>query len=263
MLKQRVVTALIAVAILLSVLFLAPVPAARVVIGILFVAGAWEWSQFLGNSHGPSRGIFVALVVAAEIALTVFFDRPDVHFAVFGVAALWWLAALAWICFFPTPIPSGLAWIGGFLVLVPAYLAVDWLYLVSPWLLLMVLVVVWLADIGAYFTGRAFGRVKLAPQVSPGKTWEGVAGGLLLSLLAATAIALRFDESPLVVVPFAAAVVLVSVVGDLTVSMYKRHNGIKDSGTLFPGHGGILDRIDSLCAAAPVMAVGSISLGLL
>ena len=177
-------------------------------------------------------------------------------------AGAWWLAALAWIFVFPTPVPALLAWIAGLLVLVPAYLAMDTLYQLSPWLLLMALVLIWLADIGAYFSGRAFGRIKLAPRVSPGKTWEGVAGGLLTSLAAATAIAIYLDQNLFVLAPFIAAVVGVSVVGDLTVSMFKRHNGIKDSGSLFPGHGGILDRIDSLCAATPVMVAGGMALGL-
>jgi len=262
-LKQRVVTALIAVTILLSVLFLAPAGLARAVIAALFIAGAWEWSQFLGESGAAVRSVFVALIVAAEAALSLYFDSPNVHFAVFAVAGAWWTVALAWVFYFPTPIPAPLAWLGGMLVLIPAYLAIDWLYQASPWLLLTVLGVVWIADIGAYFTGRAFGRVKLAPRVSPGKTWEGVAGGLAFALVAVSAVTAYFGENFGLVLPFAAVVVLISVVGDLTVSMFKRHNGIKDSGTLFPGHGGILDRIDSVCAAAPVMAAGSIALGLM
>ena len=174
MLKQRVVTALIAVAILLSVLFLAPVTLARAVIGILFLAGAWEWSQFLGTTSRLVRLVFLAVVGAAQIALGLEWVAPDNHFAIFMAAGAWWLAALAWIFVFPTPVPALLAWIAGLLVLVPAYLAMDTLYQLSPWLLLMALVLIWLADIGAYFSGRAFGRIKLAPRVSPGKTWEGV-----------------------------------------------------------------------------------------
>lgn len=262
MLRQRVVTALIAVAVLLSVLFLAPMSAARVVIGILFVAAAWEWSQFLGGPDPGLRALFVALIVLAEIALGVYFDDPGVHLTVFSTAIAWWAAALVWIFFFPTPVPRVLPWVGGLLVLAPAYLAVDWLYRTSPWLLLIALCLVWIADIGAYFTGKAFGSVKLAPRVSPGKTWEGVGGGLVLALVGVLIVTLQLGKNPGVVIPFAAAVVLVSVVGDLTVSMFKRHSGIKDSGTLFPGHGGILDRIDSLCAAAPVIAAGGILMGL-
>ena len=256
MLKQRVVTALIAVAILLSVLFLAPVTLARAVIGILFLAGAWEWSQFLGTTSRLVRLVFLAVVGAAQIALGLEWVAPDNHFAIFMAAGAWWLAALAWIFVFPTPVPALLAWIAGLLVLVPAYLAMDTLYQLSPWLLLMALVLIWLADIGAYFSGRAFGRIKLAPRVSPGKTWEGVFGGLVVVAIVAAVFASMLDLAPAVLIPFSMAAAALSVVGDLTVSMFKRTAGVKDSGSLFPGHGGILDRIDSVSAAAPLFAIG-------
>jgi phosphatidate cytidylyltransferase len=262
MLKQRVLTALIAVAILLSVLFYAPQALARVVIGGLFVAAAWEWSQFLGEPAGLMRGLFVGLILASEILLSVVVTDLELHLYILYAALGWWLVALAWTFYFPTPIPRVAAWLCGLLMLVPAFIALDWLYMASPWLLLSVLMLVWIADIGAYFTGRAFGRVKLAPRVSPGKTWEGVFGGLTLSLLATGIVTFTISANPLVVLPFCAVVVLVSIVGDLTVSMFKRHAGIKDSGRLFPGHGGVLDRVDSVCAAAPVFAAGTRILGL-
>lgn len=117
---------------------------------------------------------------------------------------------------------------------------------------------VWVADIGAYFSGKRFGKRKLAPHVSPGKSWEGLIGGLLLSLLLTVVVGLYRDWSFgefLLALPAAALVVLISVVGDLTESMFKRQSGIKDSSNLLPGHGGVLDRIDSLTAAVPVFAV--------
>lgn len=126
------------------------------------------------------------------------------------------------------------------------------------WLILAVMVLVWGADIGAYFSGKAFGKRKLAPQVSPGKSWEGVYGGLLLSLLITLVVGLVRDASVGQIVLSllgAALVVFISVVGDLTESMFKRQSGIKDSSNLLPGHGGVLDRIDSLTAAIPVFAV--------
>ena len=116
--------------------------------------------------------------------------------------------------------------------------------------------IVWIADVGAYFSGKTFGRVKLAPAISPGKTWEGVIGGLLLVLAAVAVVALQQGFPLAVALPFCAAVALISIVGDLTVSMFKRHTGIKDSGNLFPGHGGVLDRVDSVSAAAPLFAIG-------
>jgi phosphatidate cytidylyltransferase len=125
-------------------------------------------------------------------------------------------------------------------------------------LILAVMVLVWVADIGAYFSGRRFGKNKLAPQVSPGKSWEGVYGGLAASLLVTLVVGLSRDWSGsalLIALAGAAVVVLISVVGDLTESMFKRQAGLKDSSNLLPGHGGVLDRIDSLTAAIPVFAV--------
>jgi phosphatidate cytidylyltransferase len=130
------------------------------------------------------------------------------------------------------------------------------LYSLQPALLLFVLVIVWVADIGAYFTGKRFGKVKLAPKISPGKTWEGVFGGLLAVAVLALVRARWLEIDIVVLLPFCLAVAIISIVGDLTVSMFKRNAGVKDSGRLFPGHGGVLDRIDSVTAAAPLFALG-------
>ncbi len=262
MLKERVLTALVAVVALLAVLFLAPERVARLVIAAVFVAAAWEWSAFLGTSASGARLTFVALIAVLEVALWLLMPDVRLYRLIVTAAVAWWVAALVWMLYFPTPIPAIVAWFCGVLVLLPAYAAIDWLYLESPLLLLALLVLVWLADIGAYFAGRFFGRVKLAPAISPGKTWEGVLGGLLAVLLAAFAAALYTQRGVAVLVPFCLAVALLSVVGDLTVSMFKRNAGVKDSGTLLPGHGGVLDRIDSVCAAAPLFAAGLAVLGL-
>ena len=174
---------------------------------------------------------------------------------VLKVALGLWFAALAWMFFFPTPIAKPVAWICGVLVLVPAWLALDFLYLQSPALMLFALLIVWVADIGAYFVGKGFGRVKLAPQISPGKTWEGALGGLCAVMVLAAIGAQVFEIDIAVLLPFCLAVAMISIVGDLTESMFKRNAGVKDSGTLFPGHGGVLDRIDSVTAAAPLFAL--------
>jgi len=144
----------------------------------------------------------------------------------------------------------------------PLYKALVVLYLASPAVLLGALLIVWAADTGAFVAGKLFGRVKLAPQISPGKTWEGVIGGLLTVAVLAAAGGWLFDLRIGVLVPFCLAIACASVVGDLTVSMFKRTSGLKDSGAIFPGHGGVLDRVDSVAAAAPLFALGISWMGL-
>lgn len=148
----------------------------------------------------------------------------------------------------------------GLLILLPAWQALVQLkqWPQGNWLIVAVMVLVWAADIGAYFSGKALGRRKLAPQVSPGKSWEGLVGGLITSLLITLAVGLYRGWSPrelVLALLGAAVVVVISVVGDLTESMFKRSSGIKDSSQLLPGHGGVMDRIDSLTAAVPVFTV--------
>jgi len=251
--KQRIITAVIALLALLLVLFLVPEWAALAFIVVVMLGGAWEWSAFLGTSSRAGRLIYVAVIAALLAAVSLL--AVDVTL-VLQAAMLWWVIALIWTFFFPTAIPVAVRWLVGALVLVPLYLALILLYSADPLILLFALLIVWVADSGAFFAGKTMGRVKLAPQISPGKTWEGVIGGLvavvLLTLLRST-----WVETDLTVfIPFCLAVACVSVVGDLTVSMFKRTAGLKDSGSLFPGHGGVLDRIDSVAAAAPLFALG-------
>jgi phosphatidate cytidylyltransferase len=251
--KQRVITAIVSLLALLAVLFLVPEGVALSAIAIVILAGAWEWSAFLGVAGTGMRLVYVAIIGALLVAVTWF----DIDAAiVFVVALAWWLSALLWTFFFPTAIPTVIRWLAGALVLVPLYLALTVLYQVAPELLLFALMIVWAADSGAFFAGRAMGRVKLAPKISPGKTWEGVIGGLLAVVLL-TLLRTTWAETDLAVfIPFCMAVACLSIVGDLTVSMFKRTAGLKDSGSLFPGHGGVLDRIDSVSAAAPLFALG-------
>lgn len=260
MLKQRVITSIVALAAFMVVLFEVPAVVAQVVIAILIIGGAWEWSRFLGASGRASRIIYVALL-AALMGLAAWQLAASSMF-IFQLALVWWLAALVWVFFFPTPIPLALRWLCGALVLVPLFVALIALYRNDPALLLFALLIVWAADTGAYFAGRQFGRVKLAPRISPNKTWEGVIGGLLVVVLMSFAGAAWVDIELAVLIPFCLAVACMSIVGDLTVSMFKRNAGLKDSGTLFPGHGGVLDRIDSVAAAAPLFALGVSWMGL-
>jgi len=255
MLKQRVLTAIIALAVLAMVMFVVPAVVARIAITLLMLGAAWEWSGFIFSQENKRRFVYV-LFIATLIAI-IFFELPDARLVgiVFKISLAWWMAALGWMFFFPTPIAKSVAWICGALVIVPAWLALDLLYLQTPELLLFALLIVWMADIGAYFVGKGFGRVKLAPQISPGKTWEGVIGGLSAVMLLAVIGSQVLEIDIAVLVPFCVAIAMISIVGDLAVSMFKRNAGVKDSGSLFPGHGGVLDRIDSVTAAAPLFAV--------
>jgi phosphatidate cytidylyltransferase len=251
--KQRVITALIALLALLAVLFYVPDEVALAAIVLVILAGAWEWSGFLDVEAVWMRYVYVGFIAGLVAAVTLLDVNESL---VFVVALAWWLAALIWTFFFPTPIPTVVRWLSGALVLVPLYLALVILYQIAPELLLFALLIVWVADTGAYFAGKALGRVKLAPQISPGKTWEGVIGGLV-AVVILTVLRATWTETDLAVfVPFCLAVASLSIVGDLTVSMFKRTAGLKDSGSLFPGHGGVLDRIDSIAAAVPLFALG-------
>lgn len=260
MLRQRIVTAVIALVALGVVLFVLPPFAAELIIAMVVVAGAWEWSAFLQSRSIPIRIVYVSLVAGGMAAVNLAW--PDAVMPVLQVALLWWLLALAWTFVFPTRIPLAFRWLCGTFVLIPLYAALVLLYELNPSLLLFALLIVWAADIGAYFVGKRFGRVKLAPKISPGKTWEGVLGGMALVVILILARSLWADSNLAVLVPFCLGVAGVSIVGDLTVSMFKRTAGLKDSGTLFPGHGGVLDRIDSVSAAAPLFALGLPWLGL-
>jgi phosphatidate cytidylyltransferase len=260
MLKLRVITSLIALVVVGVVLFVVPAKYVELIIGLLLVAGAWEWSGFLDTSGNVLRVVYTALVAACFA--TVYFVVPEMTGTILVAAFAWWFVAFLWTLFYPTKIPLPLRWICGLLVLVPLFVALVQLFRAGLDYLLFTLMIVWAADAGAYFAGKAFGRVKLAPAISPGKTWEGVIGGLVLVAALAIGVGIWRDLSIEVFLPFVLAVAALSVVGDLTVSMFKRTVGLKDSGSLFPGHGGVLDRIDSVAAAAPLFALGLGWLGL-
>ena len=260
MLRTRVITAVISLVILMAVLFVVPPLVAEIVIAVVILVGAWEWSGFLGIGSNAGRYLYAALIAALMIlTVSIFAAYTD---QILQVACVWWFVAFIWTFLFPTPIPIAIRWICGALVLLPLYVALLALYKLSPQHLLFALIIVWAADMGAYFAGKQFGRVKLAPSISPGKTWEGVFGGFALVIALSLAWAIYADLKVTVVLPFCLAVAALSVIGDLTVSMFKRTAGVKDSGKLFPGHGGVLDRVDSVAAAGPLFALGLNWLGL-
>jgi len=251
--KQRIITAVIALLALMLVLFVVPEQVAMLVIVAVILAGAWEWSAFIAFSGSGGRVVYV-IVMGALLAAVTF--SPVDPVLVFTVSLAWWLIALIWTFFFPTSIPAVVSWLAGPLILVPLHMALVTLYIAGPMTLLVALLIVWVADSGAFFAGKSMGRVKLAPSISPEKTWEGVIGGLLAVVLLTLLLSVWVETNLAVLVPFCLAVACISVVGDLTVSMFKRTAGVKDSGSMFPGHGGVLDRVDSVAAAAPLYALG-------
>jgi len=262
MLRQRVFTAIVALAVLAFVMFVLPPVVARTIITALMLGAAWEWSGFIFKQQNLRRGLYVLFIATLLALIFVELHEQVLVDTVLKISLGWWVAALAWMFFFPTPIAWPVSWVCGALVIVPAWLALDLLYLKRPELLLFALLIVWVADIGAYFVGKGFGRVKLAPRISPGKTWEGVLGGLCAVMVLAAIGSPLLEINIAVLVPFCLAIAMISIVGDLTVSMFKRNAGVKDSGTLFPGHGGVLDRIDSVTAAAPLFALAMSWIGI-
>ncbi|MBS0375160.1 MAG: phosphatidate cytidylyltransferase [Proteobacteria bacterium] len=268
MLRTRVLTAIVLLALLLAVLFWLPAAAAVGCLGMIVLLGAWEWAGFAGLTAAAGRlGYLAAVALGCAIAFVTSTSAAALAAWMAG-AALWWLVALAWLALRPHAVNRLAAALAGFAVLVPAWLGLARLYLAGTpprgsWLLLFMLLLVWAADIGAYFAGRRFGRVKLAPAVSPNKSWEGVLGGALLTLAVGLAGASAFAAPRVPFLGLVGAVFVSSIVGDLTESMFKRFAQLKDSGSLLPGHGGVLDRIDSITSAVPFYVLGLGWLGLL
>jgi len=259
MLKQRILTAITLGAALLVIVLWLPQSVALGVFALVILVGAWEWSAF---PRFPAPLLRFAYVLAIALLMGVAYEwsrRGAGRDILMQIALAWWAVAFLWITLAPAKHNRLTVGGAGFFVLVPAWVALAYLYQSSPqgaWRVLFLLALVWAADIGAYFAGRAFGRLKLAPKVSPSKTWEGVLGGLALSGVVAFFGARWFFEPRLAFVSLCMAVAMLSIVGDLTESMFKRYAGLKDSGSVFPGHGGVLDRIDSVTAAAPAFVLG-------
>lgn len=260
MLKQRFITGIIlAPLVIAGFVLLNPLWFAVMVGGIVSLA-AWEWARLAGTQAQAGR-VAYALVVAL-LLVGLYLDSSPVHFMLW-IALCWWIMATVMILRYPEGRrlwSNPLAKLYGLLILLPAWYGLVWLRGQEGglWLLLAVVVMVWAADIGAYFAGKTFGRHKLLPRVSPGKTLEGLLGGIALTQVLAVAAMLYLGwsvQSMLLGMLSTLLVVLFSVVGDLTESLFKREQGLKDSSNLLPGHGGIMDRIDSLTAAIPLFAL--------
>lgn len=257
MLRQRIITALILAPLALWGLFGLDGAGFATFTGAIVALAAWEWSNLSGVRAGAARLLFPAGM--AVVMLLVWWAQADQARWPLFVAALAWLVNLRWVMCFPekraewhaTGVRLGV----GVLALLPTWFGFLQLKASGGEWLLYVLLMVWAADIGAYFAGKRFGKRKLAPRVSPGKSWEGVYGGLVATGLLATGYALAglADWLPLLLVTL--GVTAVSVLGDLLESMLKRERQMKDSSHLLPGHGGVMDRIDSLTAAVPLFAL--------
>ena len=260
MLKTRTLTAVIALILFLSALFyLSPIFWMAVLL-TLVLTGAVEWSK-LGKFSATHSTIYLMLTVLLGGELLYILSRA-VLIDPYTTSFLWLYAAslLFWIIAAPAllksnyPIKSPLLMcIIGWLLLLPTGLALYQLRAISPLLLLGFMAAIWISDTAAYFAGRAYGKHKLAPGISPGKTWEGVVGALVaVSVYALIWSQIAGEEARIILLlPLLLGLVILGIIGDLFESLMKRHAGVKDSGNILPGHGGILDRIDALTSTLP------------
>lgn len=275
MLRQRVITALLLAPLVILLILLVPTSVFACLLAAAFLAGAWEWSRLSGMKSRVARGVLLAGVLLAFIALWMFQTTPWLWPAVIATGVAWWLLVCVWLRHFafaaaPTSENRNLKLLAGAFVVFPAWVAALSIHGSHShghvWAFLAMLLV-WAADTGAYFAGSWFGKGKrkLAPQISPGKTWVGVYGAFATSALVAAVagwlLGVR-DLRLLGLIVVTIVTVASSIIGDLLESLMKRHANVKDSGALFPGHGGLLDRLDSVFAALPVFALGKLLLGL-
>lgn len=272
MLLQRTLTALVLAPLVILLILLSSTGFLALVSAAAFLAALREWMQLSGLRHSGWSNAWL-FVAAGGFALLWWAHTSAWISLVLVIGVAWWLVACAWLRHFafaaaPTSENRVLKLLAGAFVVFPAWIAIisihDRAIHGSLWTLLALLLV-WVADIGAYFSGRAFGRRKLAPQISPGKTRAGAYGAVVAGVAVAMAGGWLLDVrgSRLLALALLAAITVgASIVGDLLESLMKRHAGVKDSGTLIPGHGGLMDRLDSVFAALPVFAAGLLLLDL-
>jgi phosphatidate cytidylyltransferase len=279
MLLPRILTALVLIPLVLAAILLPPTWLFASIVAVVFLAAHWEWSRLSLLRGEAARLAWLVLTAMAMTALWRLHDHRGIWVAGIAIGVLWWLLSLFWLRHYsfgasPTRENSLLKLLAGLLVFIPTWLSLIELHgyhnshgqLSGRWWTLLVIVVVWSADTGAYFSGRFFGKRKLAPRISPGKTWAGVYGALVLGAIVCAGggylLGVHGTWGLLGMFVLGLATVAASVIGDLLESLLKRQANIKDSGRLFPGHGGLLDRMDSLFAALPVFVIGRILLGL-
>lgn len=260
--RQRILTALVLLPAFLAALFWCDHTSWRVLAVVILAVASWEWSQFFAPQARPSLWYSgMTTLLGACLLLPLPLIPPPYLASLYLCALLFWLLAAPMWLYFKLPIRRARMVYLGWLVLLPAVLALVQLREVAVSTLLFFMLLVWVADSSAYFAGRRFGRHKLAPAISPGKTWEGAVGGLMgvylaVEMCAATGVlpAALQQAAWLQRWSFPALYTAYSIVGDLFESWMKRQVGLKDSGRIFPGHGGILDRIDALTPTLPFAA---------
>jgi phosphatidate cytidylyltransferase len=281
LLKQRIITALILAPLVIAAIFYLSLEKFSILIMAVMAIGAWEWGPLMGFENKRRRLAFVITTIILISAIWHYFplmsfwnDQAQLHStiqSVLWIAVGWWLLSAALTFLYPRyssfwSSHRSIRGIFGWLTLVPTWLAFVVLrsndYDADPYqgaqLIMFLFLMVWSADVGAYFVGKAIGKHKLMPNVSPGKTMEGFIGGVIFAciLVSLAGVSLNWDQQQFIlVIGVTVLITTISVLGDLNESMFKRQAGIKDSGTILPGHGGILDRIDSLTATAPIYAL--------
>lgn len=262
MLKARLISAAVMVPLVVCGVLYLPSSGFAIALAVILLAGLWEWSSLIGMN---ALAVRMAYLVAVAVLMWLFWsgDLASIIDTILAAAFLWWLWALYWLSrpglMAGRPrLEYAIKSIAGLMVITPAWAALVVLHTggeTGPMLVLLLMLIIWIADSCAFFAGRRWGRTKLAPVISPGKTWQGVYGGMAGALLLALIVWGLYSRSVSGTAAFllvAILAVMFSVVGDLLESLMKRQRGVKDSGNIIPGHGGILDRIDSLTAAAPI-----------
>jgi phosphatidate cytidylyltransferase len=271
MLRTRVITAVVLFAAFLLALFFLPPLGWLLFVSAVATVAAWEWGGLmrLGRAARLVTGALLAVVCAAVALLAPAAVGLEAGFAeaawrlgagFYGPAAVFWLLVVPLWLQRRWPLANPVvSWVTGLLVLLPVWLALVQLRQAGPLAVLAIMAVVWLADIGAYFAGRRFGQHKLAPNISPGKTWEGALGGavavLAYGFLIAGHLPATLAGNPLLLLGVLILLSALSILGDLFESLLKRQAGLKDSSNVLPGHGGVLDRIDSLTSTLPLVAL--------
>lgn len=284
MLGRRLLTAVVLIPLFVWATLWLPSGLFAILLGVVVSLAAWEWTALAGIEKSNWRCAVTLLVIVAMGLAYGAIGRPEILYAIMPVIVLWWVVVLAVIIRYnrrqahgdarqisTTSMPRSFSCTGtvaGLMVLVPAWLALVALHhspVYGPYFVLFLFVLIWVSDSGALFAGKLWGRAKLAPYVSPGKTWVGVIGELALALIISAgggiALGLSWEETGMFVI-ICMVTVAFSIVGDLLESLYKRRAGVKNSGALLPGHGGVMDRIDSISAAAPLFLSGLLITGI-